>query len=351
MFNKTNAGRIVVSWMPPPQSQRRGVITQYIVRYRSHAANRTSCDELFSETSTADLNIVIIATNAFLSVQVAAINVAGAGPFSECRVYDADALVSQGSSSSLIEVAIGVPVAVLLLIILIILIVTVVRWRRRRVSERKAVTRLYETSSVNYGLQCLLLVLPNLVLAALSSIAIPKESISIISKLGEGNFGEVFEASAFGIQGSSRPITVAIKSLRSTASLEDQMEFMREATRHCKLDHPNIVRLLAVCLDGLPLLLMEFMARGDLKGLLAYPEQCPRLLDNASKLGICLDLASALQYLEQVGYVHRDIAARNVLVNQQYVLKFGDFGTMFNPYVRSIDDYLQVSRVASLSPR
>jgi serine/threonine protein kinase len=163
----------------------------------------------------------------------------------------------------------------------------------------------------------------------LSSISIPRESISIISKLGEGNFGEVFEASAIGLREHAGPVTVAIKALRSTATVEDQLEFMREATRQSKLDHPNIVRLLAVCLDGLPLLLLEYMARGDLKSLLSRPEACPRLVDSPSKLHVCIDLASALEYLEQLGYVHRDIAARNVLVNNYWIPKFGDFGLSF----------------------
>ncbi len=153
-----------------------------------------------------------------------------------------------------------------------------------------------------------------------------RENLSILSKLGEGAFGEVFEASMLASRGSKSPCTVAVKSLRADASQSEQVEFLREGTRMQRLDHPFLVKLLAVCLDQPPLLILEFMSLGDLKGLILHPKACQRLQSESGCLSICADLASALVFLEQLGVVHRDIAARNVLANSKEVFKFGDFG-------------------------
>lgn len=56
-----------------------------------------------------------------------------------------------------------------------------------------------------------------------------------------------------------------------------------------------------------------------------HPFRAPRL-----KLGTlllyCYQLSTALSYLESKKFVHRDIAARNVLVSAQNCIKLADFG-------------------------
>ena len=43
-------------------------------------------------------------------------------------------------------------------------------------------------------------------------------------------------------------------------------------------------------------------------------------------LKLSVDVATGFQYLQECKYVHRDIAARNVLVSGDHVAKIGDFG-------------------------
>jgi serine/threonine protein kinase len=89
------------------------------------------------------------------------------------------------------------------------------------------------------------------------------------------------------------------------------------------LSHPNIVRLLAVCLSSMPaFLVMEYMPRGDLKRVLS----CMRNHTPEQLMQMCLQVARALQYLHSAKYVHRDVAARNVLVDDDDSLKLSDFG-------------------------
>jgi receptor tyrosine kinase len=62
---------------------------------------------------------------------------------------------------------------------------------------------------------------------------------------------------------------VAVKMLKEEATEDLVKDFEREACILAEFDHPNIVKLLAVCAIGKPMcLLFEFMARGDLSSYL-----------------------------------------------------------------------------------
>ena len=55
------------------------------------------------------------------------------------------------------------------------------------------------------------------------------------------------------------------------SSDEDLMEFMSESIIMMAFDHPNVLKLLGVCLDttnNLPIIILPYMANGDLKSFL-----------------------------------------------------------------------------------
>ena len=41
---------------------------------------------------------------------------------------------------------------------------------------------------------------------------------------------------------------------------------------------------------------------------------------------MCIQIANGMTYLASNNYIHRDLASRNCLVGQNYVIKIGDFG-------------------------
>ena len=47
---------------------------------------------------------------------------------------------------------------------------------------------------------------------------------------------------------------------------------------------------------------------------------------------LCRDVTNGFSYLTNVGFVHRDLGARNVLLNEEFVAKIGDFGMARNLY-------------------
>jgi proto-oncogene tyrosine-protein kinase ROS len=105
--------------------------------------------------------------------------------------------------------------------------------------------------------------------------------------------------------------------------------------------HDHILRLIGICLnknESLLYIVMELMEGGD---MLSYLRVNRPTTDRASSLklldlvSMCVDVASGCRYLEEMHFVHRDIAARNCLVKNvaigdsgefARVVKIGDFG-------------------------
>jgi len=82
--------------------------------------------------------------------------------------------------------------------------------------------------------------------------------------------------------------------------------------------HKHILWLSAVCIDGdSTLLMLELMETGD---LLKYLMDCRNLQASGSSalrlqnlLAMCEDVARGCCYLEELRFVHRDLACRNLL--------------------------------------
>ncbi|XP_011494388.1 PREDICTED: proto-oncogene tyrosine-protein kinase ROS [Ceratosolen solmsi marchali] len=164
---------------------------------------------------------------------------------------------------------------------------------------------------------------------------IQREQISLAKFLGSGAFGEVFQGVAKDIDGPGSKIPIAVKTLRKGASAQEKSEFLQEAKLMSHFQHKHVLRLLGVCLDtDPPLLLLELMAGGDLLSYLRTSRSLKptdaaalRLQD---LLSMCEDVAQGCRYLEELHFVHRDLACRNCLVSarerEHRVVKIGDFG-------------------------
>ncbi|PNH10401.1 putative serine/threonine-protein kinase [Tetrabaena socialis] len=143
--------------------------------------------------------------------------------------------------------------------------------------------------------------------------------------LGKGTYGRV-------VVGTYRGERVAVKLLGATSELApDQVRFLRSFAQEVEVlgrcNHPNVVRLLAACLDPpRPCLVMELM-ECSLERLL-YGET-GQLLPLHKVLSIAIDIASGLAFLHPT-IVHRDLKPANVLISNagsdRPVVKLADFG-------------------------
>ncbi len=99
--------------------------------------------------------------------------------------------------------------------------------------------------------------------------------------------------------------------------------FVREGEMLRRLNHPNIVRVLATYDDdGKHCLVMEFVEGGSLRDLL----QAHGPLPEKRALEIGIELADALGRAHHLGIIHRDVKPANVLIAADGAPRLTDFG-------------------------
>ena len=155
---------------------------------------------------------------------------------------------------------------------------------------------------------------------------LPRESVTIVKEIGKGNFGIVAKAQFAERRGRMilPAYLVAIKQLHQTASTEARNEILGEAAVMAQFEHENVLRLVGVVTRGDPILVvMEFMEHGALQ---SYIKAHAPELTELQRLGFAADLANGLAYLHARGFIHRDVAARNVLLSSTLTVKLADFG-------------------------
>uniref|UniRef100_A0A672G1M0 Tyrosine-protein kinase n=1 Tax=Salarias fasciatus TaxID=181472 RepID=A0A672G1M0_SALFA len=145
---------------------------------------------------------------------------------------------------------------------------------------------------------------------------IPRESLQLELKLGQGCFGEVWMGTWNGTT------KVAIKTLKpGTMSPE---AFLQEAQIMKKLRHDKLVPLYAVVSEEPIYIVTEYMAKGSLLDFLKEGDgkflKLVLLVDMAAKI------ADGMAFIERMNYIHRDLRAANILVGENLACKIADFG-------------------------
>ncbi|XP_029679506.1 proto-oncogene tyrosine-protein kinase ROS-like [Formica exsecta] len=172
-------------------------------------------------------------------------------------------------------------------------------------------------------------------------IKIKLEQIRLEKLLGSGAFGMVFQGKVKNLERPGIEVPVAIKKLRNNASSQEKKKFLEEARLMNHFRHKHVLRLLAVCLDkDSPLIVLELMETGDLLQYLRNSRQLQPSDSHALRLQdlftMCEDVARGCCYLENLRFVHRDLACRNCLVSardrENRVVKIGDFGLARDVY-------------------
>lgn len=141
----------------------------------------------------------------------------------------------------------------------------------------------------------------------------------IEKEIGHGGMGYVFKA-----QHSHTMEIVAIKVMSPGFSMDESMvaRFKREANLLKNLNHPNIVRILDVNMDGeLKYYVMEFIRGRNLaKELEGGPIPVSEIF------GITWQVSAALRSAHETGVIHRDIKPENIMRDEKGEIKLTDFG-------------------------
>lgn len=145
------------------------------------------------------------------------------------------------------------------------------------------------------------------------------DDVILQDKIGRGNFGDVYKARL-----KSSKKQVAVKTCRMTLPEEQKRKFLQEGRILKQYDHPNIVKLIGICVQKQPIMIvMELVPGGS---LLNYLRKNATTLNTKQLMSMCRDAASGMRYLESKNCIHRDLAARNCLIGYENIVKISDFG-------------------------
>lgn len=163
----------------------------------------------------------------------------------------------------------------------------------------------------------------------LAEMEMTREQVTLLREIGHGEFGVVLEAVASALPLSGQhAVKVAVKMMKDKSQLSKQ-SFVSEAERLKPLKHENVCALLGVVFRSEPfLIVLEFMANGDLKSYMRAVADEGGVLTLGMKMRLCMDVGRGFVYLQESRYIHRDLAARNVLLNESFTAKICDFGEM-----------------------
>jgi hypothetical protein len=143
---------------------------------------------------------------------------------------------------------------------------------------------------------------------------IPRDSLVIGTEIGKGSYGRVYLG-----EWNSTTVAIKVATTAGTSTFEKELELMLHLT-----PHPNVLQILGYSYEGvLPLLVLEYCNGGGLDEII-FDQSRP--LSVVQQLNLIAGIARGILHLHNNNVVHRDIAARNVLLSSAGEPKVADFG-------------------------
>ncbi len=143
---------------------------------------------------------------------------------------------------------------------------------------------------------------------------------TIVRQLGEGGMATVF----LGWDGKLK-VWRAVKALLPQYASKSKLRrrFENEAHAMAQLEHPHIIRVYDVGLEGsAPFMVMEYAQGGCVVDWLEqHGPMPPRMAAE-----VIIQASKGLHAAHEVGIVHRDVKPHNILITRKGVCKMTDFG-------------------------
>jgi serine/threonine protein kinase len=158
-------------------------------------------------------------------------------------------------------------------------------------------------------------------LAALTQGSVIATRYEILSPLGKGGMGMVYKA-----HDRMLDETVAIKVLRAEFANTPDMakRFRHEIKLARKVSHRNVCRIHEYGEDqGIRYISMEYVEGTDLK---QFARDRGGWLGPEEGFDVCVQTADGLQAIHDVGIIHRDLKATNIMRDGRGLVRLMDFG-------------------------
>ncbi|XP_012967845.1 tyrosine-protein kinase Mer isoform X4 [Mesocricetus auratus] len=371
VFLNESTNSVDIRWMKPPIKRQDGELVGYRISHmwESSATSKELSEEVGQDGSWAQIPVQI--HNATCTVRIAAITKGGIGPFSEpvkiiipehSRVdYAPSSTPAPGNTESML-IILGCFCGFVLIGLILYISLAI----RRRVQETKFGGAFSEEDSqlvVNYIAKksfcrrAIELTLHSLGVSEelqnkLEDVVIDRNLLILGKILGEGEFGSVMEGNLKQEDGTSQKVAVKTMKLDNFSQREIE-EFLSEAACMKDFNHPNVIRLLGVCIEmssqGIPkpMVILPFMKYGDLHTFLLFSriETRPKHIPLQTLLKFMVDIAQGMEYLSNRNFLHRDLAARNCMLRDDMTVCVADFGLSKKIYS---GDYYRQGRIAKM---
>ncbi|XP_044285165.1 tyrosine-protein kinase Mer isoform X3 [Varanus komodoensis] len=367
-----SSSSVIITWRKPPAAQLNGELQGYSISHvwQSSELSRNLSSHANKDSTT--IHIPIVATDATCIVQVAAVTNGGVGPFSDpVEIFiPGNGLISAAPSSATasgktdsITIILGLICGVVVVGLILYLSVLLrnklreetkfghafnsdesklfVNYRPKKSYCRRAVELTLGSLGVSEELQ-----------EKLQDVVIVRNNLALGKILGEGEFGSVMEGSLSHPDGTIQKVAVKTMKLDSFSQREIE-EFLREAACMKDFDHPNVIKLLGVCIEPSsqnipkPMVILPFMKYGDLHSFLLRSRlgMGPQYVPLQTLLNFMVHIALGMEYLSNKQFLHRDLAARNCMLRDDMTVCVADFGLSKKIYS---GDYYRQGRIAKM---
>jgi len=141
----------------------------------------------------------------------------------------------------------------------------------------------------------------------------------ILGKIGAGAMAFVYKAKQLSL---NRTVAIKVLPKRFSENPEYVQRFYKEGQAAGKLNHPNIVQAIDVGeAGGYHYFVMEYV-----EGKTIADDIAESAFGEKDAVEIIIQVAHALAHAHSHGLVHRDVKPKNIMINQQGVVKLADMG-------------------------
>jgi len=176
-----------------------------------------------------------------------------------------------------------------------------------------------------------------------SEVILQWDEILNMEPFSSGTFGDIYRATYDNMNVAVKVLNVPWEKLKEKQKHDFQLE-IRTAIKVSQ--HENVVRVYGCTLSPRVSIITEFCEHGSYLDCIKAGHK----IRIEKKLEICIDAAKGVLSLHDKNVLHRDISARNVLLDRHLTARIADFGMsrILDPMINKEGAYYTYSTVGPL---